>query len=63
MIGSEAIRVGKPGFNGEEAYFNAVLLLFVMLRLNEVVTFQDILPDRDLIDWTARLTQLTTNLG
>ena len=62
MIRSEAIRVDKPDFNGKEAYFNALLLCFVMLRLNELVTFQDIVVDRDLIDWTAPFNCLSRHL-
>ena len=55
MIRPEKIWIGKRGFNGKEAYFKSVLLWFVMFRLNEVVTFQDIFTDRDLIDSTTRL--------
>lgn len=58
MTRLENIWIGKPGFNGEEAYFNAVLLWLVMLRFNEAVTFQDILSDRDLIDWVTRVNSL-----
>ena len=58
MIRLENIWIGKPGFNGEGAYFNAVLLWLVMLRFNEAVTFQDILSDRALIDWVTRVKSL-----